>query len=59
MPPVVRSLLTTALWCAVAVATTAVLRADLPRPAGAINDFASVLSEAEEATLTRLVAEVE
>ena len=54
-----RSLLAAAVWCAVAAATPAVLRADLPRPSGPINDFAQVLSASEVQTLTDLADEVE
>lgn len=41
-------------WCA-----GATLRADLPKPAGAINDFAAVLDEAAERELTQLVTALE
>ena len=42
-----------------ALASPVRARADLPRPTGAINDFANVLTAAERDTLTRLVEEVE
>lgn len=48
-----------AFWCALTVAATAELRADLPRPVGAINDFAHVLGASEVQTLTALAEDVE
>lgn len=54
-----RSLLTAAVWCSITVAATAVLHADLPKPSGAINDFAQVLSASDVQTLTALAEDVE
>lgn len=55
----VRALPIAALCCVAALFTSAVLHADLPRPAGAINDFAHVLSASEVQTLAALAEDVE